>query len=290
MKILVLGASGLIGSTFLRVLTENNNWKVFGTVRSALSKQSILSALHTNVISDLNVLNNDRLLETFDEVRPNVVVNCAGLTKHDARSSKPTASLPINSIFPHKLSKLCDLMSARLIHLSSDCVFAGKKGGYKEEELTDATDLYGISKALGEVINYRAITIRTSTIGHEKFSKDGLLEWFLSQDESCNGYSQAFFSGLPTVILARLVRDVIIPNEKLVGLHHLSAEPISKLHLLQMISEVYSKNINIISDDSFIIDRSLNSSKFYKNSGYMAPQWRDMINIMYEDYLRNYDV
>jgi dTDP-4-dehydrorhamnose reductase len=218
------------------------------------------------------------------EYRPNVIINCTGITKHSSNADNPLIVLPINSLFPHKLVKLSKLIGARVIQISTDCVFSGDKGFYSEIDCPDSSDLYGISKSLGEVDYTNAITIRTSTIGHDKASNVGLLEWFLSQKSTCIGFNRAIFSGLPTVTLAWVIRDYILNDENLTGLYHLAAEPIDKLSLLKLIANIYKKNIQIVTDDSFIINRSLSAEKFSHATGYITPSWDVLIREMHNDF------
>jgi dTDP-4-dehydrorhamnose reductase len=168
-----------------------------------------------------------------------------------------------------------------LIHVSTDCVFAGTKGNYAEGDATDAGDVYGKSKNLGEVDYPHAVTLRTSTIGHELQSAYGLLEWFLVQQGRCKGFSRAIFSGLPNTEFARVVRDVVIPRPDLHGLYHVGAAPIGKYELLQLIAKVYGKQIDIVRDDDFSIDRSLNSARFHKATGYKPEAWPELIQAMH---------
>lgn len=281
MKILVIGASGMIGSTVLRVLSEKNNWEVFGTVRDESVKRFFSAAIGERLIAGTDIERQDLLVKVLDLIRPDVVVNCAGLTKHKPEADDPLVAIPINTLMPHRLAGLCKLIGARLIHISTDCVFSGEKGGYSENDFADARDVYGKSKALGEVIYPHAITLRTSTIGHELQSKYGLLDWFLSQEGLCKGYTRAIFSGLPTVVFAQVVRDVVIPHKQLSGLYHVAAEPIGKFDLLNLIAEVYGKAIEIVPDDKLVIDRSLNADRFREATGYVAPDWRSLIKLMH---------
>lgn len=287
MKILVLGANGLIGSTIFRVLSETKDNVVHGTIRNESALLSVPDSFRKNIVSNVDMLDDYAITDILNTYRPHVVINCAGLTKHRPNSENPLTALPINSLFPHKLAKLCALMGARVIHISTDCVFSGHKGYYSEEDHPDALELYGISKAIGEVDYPNALTIRTSTIGHESNSTAGLLEWFLSQQTSCYGYGKAIFSGLPTVTLARVIRDYVLPNEIMTGVYHLAGSPIDKLSLLRLIANVYAKDINVIPDDSFVIDRSLNAKKFSKETGYVASSWDVLLLEMYDDFKRN---
>jgi dTDP-4-dehydrorhamnose reductase len=281
LKVLVVGASGMIGSTVLRVLSENRDWEVFGSVRDESVKRFFSTFISERLIAGVNVENQDSLIKIFDQIRPDVVINCAGLTKHKPEAEDPLVSIPINTLMPHRLSGLCKLVGARLIHVSTDCVFSGAKGGYVEFDFADARDVYGKSKALGEVHEPHAITLRTSTIGHELQTQFGLLDWFLSQEGRCTGYTRAIFSGLPTVVFAQVVRDVVIPQKELFGLYHVAAKPIAKFDLLKLIAEVYGKTVAIVPDDKLVIDRSLDAERFHLATGYVAPEWPELIKLMH---------
>lgn len=281
MKILVIGASGMIGSTILRVLGQKTDWDVFGTIRNPGAKRFFSNELATRLIDGIDVEHDDVLLRLFDRIQPTTVINCAGLTKHKVEADDPLISIPINSLMPHRLAGLCKLIGARLVHISTDCVFSGQKGHYTETDPTDACDVYGKSKALGEVQYPHTITLRTSTIGHELQSQYGLLDWFLAQAGSCKGYTRAIFSGLPTVVFAQLIRDIVLPRNDLNGLYHVAAQPIAKFDLLNLIAKEYGKSIDIIADDKLVIDRSLDGSRFCAATGYLAPPWDEMIKTMH---------
>jgi dTDP-4-dehydrorhamnose reductase len=281
MKILVIGASGMIGSTVLRVMSEKNDWDVFGTVRHANVKRFFAVEIAERLVAGVDVEYPDTLMKVLDQIRPDVVINCTGLTKHKPEADDPLISIPINTLMPHRLAGLCKLVGARLVHISTDCVFSGEKGRYTEDDFADARDVYGKSKVLGEVLYPHAITLRTSTIGHELQSQYGLLDWFLSQEGRCKGYTRAVFSGLPTVIFAQVIRDVVIPHRELSGLYHVAAKPINKFDLLKMIADVYGKTIEIVPDDKMVMDRSLNADNFRAATGYIAPEWNEMIKLMH---------
>jgi dTDP-4-dehydrorhamnose reductase len=284
MKVLVLGANGMIGSTMLRILADQSGWEVFGTVRSVLAAEPSPSEIASRLLSGVDLTNNDALIRSIRSFSPDVVVNCAGLTKHVAGGSDPLRALTINAVIPHRLAELCSVSGARLIHVSTDCVFSGNKGNYSETDFPDARDVYGKTKHLGEVVSPGSITLRTSTIGHELGTRLGLLEWFLAQSQ-CKGYRWAIFSGLPTVEFARVVRDIVIPNAALSGLYHVGAEPIGKERLLHMIKQEYGLTTEIESDDSVVIDRSLDSKKFSVETGYQAADWGVLIKEMHDDWL-----
>lgn len=281
MKVLVLGASGMIGGTMVRILAHKTNWEVIGSLRT-VDKRDILARLGPKWIFGINLAEPDHLIRLFREIHPDVVVNCAGLTKHLPSGNDPVPALTMNALLPHRLAELCGISHARLIHISTDCVFSGKKGNYSEDDPADATDIYGKTKHLGEVMGTEHVTLRTSTIGHETGTRFGLLEWFLAQ-RRCKGYSKAIFSGLPTIEFAKVVRDMVIPNTSLVGLYNVGARPIDKNSLLHQIAKIYSKQIDIELDDQVNIDRSLNSNKFSTATGYCAPDWSEMIEAMHQD-------
>ncbi len=281
MKILVLGANGMLGNAMIRVLSEKADYQVHGTVRSESSKRFFGADIVKRLLSGVDVEQHDSLLQAFIRIRPDVVINCVGLIKQLADAEDPLQAIPINALLPHRLARLCELSGSRLVHMSTDCVFAGDIGGYRESDPSDAKDLYGRSKFLGEVAYPHAITLRTSIIGHELQSAHGLVDWFLSQQGRCNGFTQAIFSGVPTVVLAQIVRDLVIPHTELSGVYHVAAQPISKYNLLELIAEVYGKKIEIIASDRLVIDRSLNADRFREATGYIAPDWPKLIELMH---------
>lgn len=286
LKILVLGANGLLGNTVFRTLSQNPSWNVRGTLRNASLLARFPSTLAANIIAPIDVTSRNRLQDLVDHFRPTVVVNCVGVTKHVPMGNDPIAAYTINSLLPHCLAALCANAQARLIHVSTDCVFSGTKGMYIEEDQTDAEDIYGQSKAAGEVNYTNSITLRTSYIGHELESSRGFLAWFLSQKSSCKGFRKAYFSGVPTVTLAGIIRDVVIPNPMLNGLFHVASKRISKFDLLTMIAKIYQKEIQIIPEDSVIVDRSLDATRFQKVTGYEPPDWSTLVNEMHSDFVQ----
>lgn len=281
MRILILGASGMLGNAMMRVLSEKTDWQVHGTVRSEGARRLFQPEIAAHLISGVDVEQQDSLLQAFIQARPDVVINCVGLIKQLADADDPLQAIPINALLPHRLARLCELAGARLVHMSTDCVFAGDKGNYRESDPSDAKDLYGRSKYLGEVAYPHAVTLRTSIIGHELQSAHGLVGWFLSQQGICKGYTKAIFSGLPTVALAGVIRDVVIPHPGLHGVYHVAAKPISKYDLLKLIAAVYGKKIEIDPSEQLVIDRSLNADRFRDATGYVAPGWPELIESMH---------
>lgn len=271
----------MLGSMLLGVMSEQMDYEVLGTVRAEKMKRFFHSSMSNNLIVNADVNNHDNLVNMLHQIRPDVIVNCIGLTKHKAGAENPLSAIPINTLLPHRLAKICSSLGSRLIHISTDCVFSGEKGSYTESDFSDARDVYGKSKALGEIDSPNAITLRTSIIGHELNSAYGLLEWFLSQDVQCRGFRRAIFSGLPTIVLAKIIRDVVIPAKKLSGIYHVAASPINKYDLLKLIASEYGKAISISPDDTFVVDRSLSAAKFNADTGYLAPEWPELIRLMH---------
>jgi dTDP-4-dehydrorhamnose reductase len=280
-RVVVLGASGMLGNAMLRVMAEKHD--VCGTIRSDSAKQYFSPELAKHLISGVDVENPTALESLFREQKPGVIINCIGLIKQLADGNDMCTAAPINSELPHRLATLCTKNGARLVHMSTDCVFNGKKGNYTESDTPDADDVYGRTKLLGEVTDSpHAITLRTSIIGHELHSANGLVGWFLAQKGKVKGYRRAIFSGFPTVELAKIVRDCVLPNAGLSGLYHVAATPISKFDLLSLIKAVYKKDIEIEPDDAVAIDRSLNAEKFHRATDYTAPDWPTLIARMHE--------
>lgn len=282
MKILVLGVSGMQGHVAYQRLSQDPALEVWGTARASGLVQHFADPLRTRVISGVDVLDKDALVHLFERVKPDVVVNCVGLIKQLESSADPLVALPINAMLPHRLARLAALIGARLIHLSTDCVFSGTRGGYTEADPSDATDLYGASKFIGEVDYPNAITLRTSIIGHELSRATGLVGWFLAQDGPVKGFTRAIFSGLPTCELASVIHSHVLPRPELRGVYHVAAKPISKYDLLSLVAEIYGKKITITPDDKLSIDRSLNGSRFEQATGYTAPDWPTLITRMHD--------
>ena len=226
----------------------------------------------------------DSVARAIAESKPDVVVNCIGIVKQAEAARDPLTSIEVNSLFPHRLARLCQGKGIRLIHISTDCVFSGRKGNYKDSDLSDAEDLYGRTKFLGEVSGEGCMTIRTSMIGRELETSNGLIEWFLNQeDKTISGYKKSVFSGFTTNAFAEVIAGIITKNPELHGVWHVASEPISKFELLSLVKQVYGLNIRIEPDETVVCDRSLNSERFRKVTGFVPPTWHDMIEQMYRD-------
>ena len=272
----------MLGSTLLRYFTDKSFFEVTGTARETSSVIGLPEKYHSNIIFGVDIRSEESIHKLLSKVKPDLVINCVGVVKQLPSSQDPLIILPINALFPHILSKICLDLGARLIHFSTDCVFSGAKGMYKESDNPDAKDIYGLSKYLGEINDSNSLTIRSSIIGHELNSNQSLLEWFLSQKSSVKGYTKAVFSGFPTLEIARILEYFVIPNKELNGLYHISSDPISKYELLKIVAKIYKKDIDIIADDSVQIDRSLDSSLFRNNTGFRPQSWSDLLLSMHD--------
>ena len=284
MKILILGSSGLLGNTLTKYFFQKNSFQTFGTLRDFSKISFFREKYHKNFVQFSNILDFIELEKKIKDIKPNVIINCLGITNkyRIVNFDLVQQYIKINSLFPHKLCEICSRHNVRLIHFSSDCVFSGLKGFYNENDFADPIDIYGKSKLMGELNYKNSITIRKSVIGHEITSKNGLLEWFLNQSNDVEGYKKVFFSGLTVLELAKIIVDYILPRIDLNGLFNISGESISKFQLLKIIADVYQKPIEIIPNELKNIDRSLDASKFNKLTGYKSQPWPELIKAMHD--------
>lgn len=280
-KILILGAAGMLGNAAYRLFAGSPGFEIIGTLRGSVPAGLEQSAT-ARLMGGVNATDQDGLVRVIGETRPDVVVNCIGVVKQLSAAKDPLVSITLNALLPHRLAELCAAAGARLVHVSTDCVFDGRRGDYTEADLSNAEDLYGKSKFLGEVDYPNAITLRTSIIGHELNSAHSLVDWFLNQPgPMVKGYRKAIYTGLPTVELARVIRDVVIPRQELRGLWHVAADKINKFELLKLVARQYGKAVEIIPDDAVAIDRSMDGSRFRAATGYTAPAWPELIARMH---------
>ena len=283
MRVLILGGSGMLGHKLWQTFAPRfDAYVTFRGEASAYNSTGLFELPRT--ISNVSAQNFDFVARAFSDIQPEAVVNCIGIVKQDVSAKDPLKSIEVNSLFPHRLAELARARGARLLHLSTDCVFSGRAGNYTESSISDAEDLYGRTKFLGEVAGDNCLTIRTSMIGREIVGSHGLLEWFLSQkDKRVSGFTRAIFTGLTTLALAEIIADVLIRFPDLTGVRHIAADPISKFDLLSLIQKQYGLRIDIEPDSSFVCDRSLDGSRFYAETGIRAPSWPVMIAAMRDD-------
>lgn len=278
-RVLVIGCTGMLGNALMRFMAQSDGVEAWGTART-MPREFQSQAFRERVIVGIDVENIDSIIRAFAQIRPQVVINCVGLVKQLADAEDALRAIPINSLLPHRLANIAAAAGARLIHISTDCVFSGSRGMYSESDPVDAQDLYGRSKHLGEVDYPHTVTLRTSIIGHELQSAHGLVGWFLGQSGKVHGYRKAIFSGLPTVELARVIREYVMPKLDLRGVYHVSAAPIAKYDLLQLVAREYGRSNEIVPDDRVVIDRSLDSTRFRRVTGYAPVPWPELVRAM----------
>jgi len=238
----------------------------------------------SSIIPHINAGDIAGVKAAIEKYEPDVVINCIGIVKQLPAAHDPLQSIAINALFPHQLAHICQQRGIRLIHISTDCVFSGRKGNYSEDDSAEADDLYGRTKYLGEVDYENALTLRTSIIGRELGTNHGLIEWFLGQEgRTVSGYTNAIFSGLTTNALSDVIATIITDYPEMRGVWHVAAEPISKYDLLTLVKTVYNLSIEIQPDNSVVIDRSLNGNKLRKNTNIIIPSWQTMIEQMHQD-------
>ena len=269
MKILILGSTGVLGST-LNLFLKNKKLKLFFISRKKNLKSHKYLKDFTNYKKLENIITN---------INPEIIINCIGVTKFHNEYDNIKNTKLINTNLPIYLSKFCLRKKIYFLHISTDCVFLGNKGNYSDKSIKDAKDLYGLTKNKGEVKNKFSATIRTSFIGPETNSSKSLLNWFLSQKKQVNGFSKAFFSGLTSIELSKIIyKYFIIKKDFYNQIINIGGKKISKYKLLKIIKVVFNKKIDIINYSRFQIDRSLNSTKFMKLSKYRLPTWPYLIN------------
>ena len=285
-KVLILGAGGMLGHKVCQRLQGHD---VVGTVLEPVEQYDAFGELYSGVtlLGGVDVLQEGRVEKTLDSVQPDVVINCVGIVKQLKEAHNAYLSVAINSCLPHKLAMLCARAGSRLLHISTDCVFDGARGRYTESDFSDARDLYGKSKFLGETTpeETAAVTLRTSIIGREpRRPTHGLLEWFLAQKgKTVRGFARAIYTGFTTIEIARVMQMVIDAGAELTGVHHVAGEPISKYDLLQLIREAFGLDVCVERDEEFQCDRSLLMGPFAEATGYVAPSWPQMIRELAED-------
>lgn len=282
-RVLIVGGAGMLGHKLWQVARER--FDTFATVRqsaTAYAKYGIFDA--ERLIGHVSAQDFDSVMRVVGNVKPDVVVNCIGVVKQDAGAKDSYTSISINALFPHRLAQLCRTANARLIHLSTDCVFSGRRGFYKEADAPDAEDLYGRTKLLGEVVDENCLTLRTSMIGRELEGSQGLIEWFMSQEgKRVGGYTRAIFSGFTTHALAEIIAGIIERQPNLSGMYHVAAEPINKFDLLSMVKSIFQMKIEIEPNEKFFCDRSLDAERFRQATGFAPPTWQAMIEEMQQD-------
>jgi dTDP-4-dehydrorhamnose reductase len=276
-RILILGGDGMLGHELLTQLGRRHEVRV--TLRqplNAYARFDLFTADNSYDIVDVRAFG--RLIEVMASFKPEAVVNAVGIVKQRPDAKEIIPSLEINALFPHRLALLCEATGARLVHLSTDCVFSGVKGDYQEDDVSDARDIYGRTKYLGEVHASNALTLRTSIIGRELSRHTSLLDWFLSQTGVVRGFSRAIYTGFTTTEMSRIIDFLLTRFPTACGVYHVSSAPISKYELLLLVQKALGHQVEIVPDPSFVCDRSLDSSRFRAAFGYTPPAWAAMID------------
>lgn len=282
-RVLILGGAGMLGHKLWQVCATR--FETWVTLRGAMEGHARFALFDpARVVEGVDVLEPRTVADALRVARPDVVVNAVGITKQRPAARDPIAAIEVNALFPHRLAALCRSGGVRLIHLSTDCVFSGRRGMYTEDDLPDPEDLYGRSKLLGEVEDRYSLVLRTSMIGRELQTAYGLVEWFLGQRGArVRGYTHAVFSGFPTVVLSRLIADIIVDYRNLAGLYHVSAAAIDKYTLLRLLRDAYDAAVEIEPYPDVRVDRSLDSRRFREATGYAPPAWPDLVRELVED-------
>jgi dTDP-4-dehydrorhamnose reductase len=283
MKVLIMGGSGMLGHKMLQRFA--NRFDTYVTLRQDFNDYRRYNLFKEDkTVVHITVEKIGGVIRAIDKVRPDVVVNCIGIVKQATLAKDPLSSISVNALFPHLLARYCQTRGIRIIQISTDCVFSGHKGFYNENDISDAEDIYGKTKFLGELSGEGCLTLRTSIVGRELETSLGLIEWLLSQEgKTLRGYANAIFSGLTTGALADIIGMIIADQRDMKGVWHVASEPISKLELLSLVKRIYKLNIQIERDDAVVIDRSLNANRFCHATGFVPSSWHDMIEQMYMD-------
>ena len=284
-RILILGGAGMLGHKLCQLYRRE--FDAWYTVRSLPRGPEGFEIWDTErTIAGVDAVDFDSVARAIADVKPEAVINCIGIIKQLKAAKDPIVSLSVNSLFPHRLANLCRAAGARLIHISTDCVFSGRKGMYAEDDVSDAEDLYGRTKYLGEVSGPGCLTIRTSIVGRELHSQSGLIDWFLSnRGGKVRGFRRAIYTGFTTNAMAKIIADIIVHQPQLSGLWQVSSEPTNKYALLKLVNEIYQAGIEIEPDDAFLCDRSLDSARFRAAANFQPPSWPEMIREMHDDPL-----
>lgn len=283
MRVLILGGAGMLGHKLVQAFAgEFDTWT---TIRGSVAAYAPYRFIDPDrVVAGVDALDFDSLTGVIERTEPQAVINCIGIIKQLPTASDPVLNLTINSLLPHRLQRLCQARGARLVHFSTDCVFSGRQGRYTEDDPSDALDLYGRTKFLGETSGEGAVTIRSSVIGRELSTASGLVEWFLAQrGRVVQGYTRAIYSGFTTRMMARIVRSLLVDHPALCGTVQVSSAAITKYELLGLLRDAYGIAAEIVPDDTVQMDRSLDSLRFRTLTGLVPPSWPDMIAEMASD-------
>jgi dTDP-4-dehydrorhamnose reductase len=280
-RVLILGGTGMLGHKLWQVLRQRvETWT---TVRGA--RPPALELYESpNVIPTIDALDDGGIARALETSNPNVIVNCVGLVKQLREAADPIAAITLNALLPHRLVAQARRIGARVIHISTDCVFAGTRGHYAEQDAADADDLYGRTKYLGEIAGPNCLTLRTSIVGREITGAHGLVEWFLSRRGGrASGFTHARFSGVTTQVLSVVIGDVIERQRHLEGVYQVAAAPIAKYDLLVRLNQEFDAGVTLEPSDAVRIDRTLDGRAFAAATGFTPPSWDHMVQELAND-------
>jgi dTDP-4-dehydrorhamnose reductase len=278
MKILILGGDGMLGHECLR------SWSPRHEVRVSLRQgqeayQQFQLFNQNNSFYNVDVRRFERVREIIAEFRPDAVLNAVGVVKQRDAAKERLTSIQINALFPHLLAELCEEFNSRLVAISTDCIFSGDRGNYVEDNPSDAYDVYGKSKYLGEVDAPHCVTLRSSIIGIELQHFTSLVGWYLQQKGVIRGFTNAIYTGLTTMEMARVIEKILLEHQGLHGVYHVASAPINKYVLLNTLTQKLKRtDASVFPDDHFQCDRSLNGEAFALKTGYVAPSWDSMLD------------
>ena len=296
MQILILGGAGMLGHKLFQHLRASHP-NVACTMRGSIAGSALARVdlfRHSGVIEQIDASDFFAMQSLIAREKPRVVINCVGIVKQRPSAKQSIPSIEINALLPHLLAEACRSVAARLIHFSTDCVFSGRRGNYTEDDASDAEDLYGRTKYLGEVVCGNALTLRTSIIGRELTHQESLLEWSLCESRRADttashnrgpirGFTRAIYSGVTTNYLARVVESLIDEHPRVTGLYHVAAQPISKFDLLHLLRDAFRLDIEITPDSSLFCDRSMKGDKFTRATGLVPPSWPELVDELAHD-------
>ena len=273
MKILILGIDGMIGHKIAQSLA--NDFIIVGSTRKKINNQDI-GIKKCNLVTHDFI--KDNTLNLLDNIKPNIIINCVGVTIRRGINTNKNNTELLNSKLPHKLNEWVEKNQKKLIHFSSDCVFSGEKGNYFDNSTPDADDIYGLSKSHGEVKSDNTLTIRCSIIGREIFNHTELFEWLYSmKNKKIEGYKNVIYSGVTSTWMGKTITHIIKNKIELNGIYNISSIPISKYDLLVKLSDIFNLNVDILLNSNIKSNKVLISKKFTEITGINSPNWNDLI-------------